>query len=79
MLYIEENHSDGFRKLDNLFWQSHAIDMIAKDVEKKLDIMQASVEKVEKALYGLTVRGAERPKGWMPDVSDAGAAVAAEV
>ncbi len=35
----------------------------AKDVEKKADVMRASVEKVEKALYGLTVRGAERPPG----------------
>jgi hypothetical protein len=26
------------------------------------------VDKVEKALYGLTVRGSERPKGWMPDM-----------
>jgi predicted translin family RNA/ssDNA-binding protein len=43
----------------------------AKDVERKMDVMKASVEKVEKALYGLTVRGAERPKGWMPDVSEA--------
>ena len=41
----------------------------ARDVDKKMDVMRASVEKVEKALYGLTVRGAERPKGWMPDTS----------
>ena len=41
--------------------------------------MRASVEKVEKALYGLVVRGAERPKGWMPDTSDsAGRAVEVE-
>ena len=50
----------------------------AKEVEKKMDVMQASVEKVERALYGLTVRGAERPKGWMPDISDAGRAVEVE-
>ena len=42
----------------------------ARDVDKKMDVMRTSVEKVEKALYGLTVRGAERPKGWMPDTSD---------
>ncbi|KAK3711731.1 hypothetical protein LTR37_009508 [Vermiconidia calcicola] len=41
----------------------------ARDADKKMDVMRASVEKVEKALYGLTVRGAERPKGWMPDTS----------
>lgn len=40
----------------------------AKEVGKKMDVMRASVEKVERALYGLTVRGAERPKGWMPDM-----------
>lgn len=49
----------------------------AKEVDKKMDVMKQSVEKVEKALYGLTVRGAERPKGWMPDLS-AGQAVEVE-
>ncbi|KAK5126770.1 hypothetical protein LTR85_009704 [Meristemomyces frigidus] len=39
----------------------------AKESEKKADVMRTSVEKVEKALYGLIVRGAERPKGWNPD------------
>ena len=41
---------------------------LARDVEKKMDVMQTSVEKVEKALYGLVIRGRERPKGWMPDL-----------
>lgn len=40
----------------------------ARDVEKKMDVMQTSVEKVERALYGLVIRGRERPKGWMPDI-----------
>jgi predicted translin family RNA/ssDNA-binding protein len=40
------------------------------DVSKKMPVMQECVEKVEKALYGLTVRGAERPKGWMPDADE---------
>ncbi|TKX18405.1 translin family protein [Elsinoe australis] len=44
----------------------------AKDAEKKMDVMRASVEKVERALYGLVVRGAERPKGWMPDLDGGG-------
>lgn len=43
----------------------------AKDADKKAEVMRASVEKVERALYGLIVRGAERPKGWMPDLSTA--------
>ena len=42
----------------------------AKDSEKKMEVMRQSVEKVERALYGLVVRGAERPAGWMPDTSD---------
>jgi hypothetical protein len=40
----------------------------AKDVEKKMTVMRECVEKVEKSLYGLIVRGRERPKGWMPDI-----------
>jgi hypothetical protein len=40
-----------------------------KEADKKAEVMRQSVEKVERALYGLTVRGAERPKGWMPDLS----------
>ncbi len=36
---------------------------------KKMPVMRECVDKVEKALYGLTVRGSERPKGWMPEVS----------
>jgi len=52
---------------------------LAKDAEKKMDVMRASVEKVEKALYGLIVRGAERPKGWMPEMDEAGAGRAVKV
>ncbi|KAF2110148.1 Translin [Lophiotrema nucula] len=40
------------------------------DVEKKMVVMQQCVDKVEKALYSLTVRGSERPKGWVPDVQE---------
>ncbi|KAI7318199.1 hypothetical protein KC315_g10162 [Hortaea werneckii] len=50
----------------------------AKDAEKKMDVMRSSVEKVEKSLYGLIVRGAERPKGWMPDTNEGGRAVEVE-
>lgn len=38
------------------------------EVEKKSGVMRECVDKVEKALYSLTVRGKERPKGWRPDV-----------
>ena len=42
----------------------------SNDVDKKLAVTQSSVEKVEKALYGLAVRGSERPKGWLPNLHD---------
>lgn len=40
-----------------------------KDLGKKMEVMQNSVEKVERAAYGILVRGSERPAGWMPDLS----------
>lgn len=40
---------------------------LARDVGKKMPVMKQCVEKVENAMYGLIVRGSERPKGWMPD------------
>jgi predicted translin family RNA/ssDNA-binding protein len=42
------------------------------EANKKKEVMQASVQKVENALYGLIVRGAERPKGWMPEERSGG-------
>ncbi|KAI2758312.1 hypothetical protein DTO006G1_6828 [Penicillium roqueforti] len=42
-----------------------------RDMAKKLDVMQNSVEKVERAAYGIVVRGSERPSGWTPDLSGA--------
>lgn len=43
---------------------------LARDVPKKMDVMVACVEKVEKASYGQVVRGSERPKGWVPDLEE---------
>ena len=43
---------------------------LGKDAEKKMEVMHACVEKVEAAVYGMIVRGRERPKGWMPGLSD---------
>ncbi|KAK6581133.1 hypothetical protein PZA11_006621 [Diplocarpon coronariae] len=49
---------------------------LGKDVEKKMEVMKTCVEKVETAVYGMIIRGRERPKGWVPDLSeDRGAAV----
>lgn len=43
-----------------------------RDVEKKMEVMRQSVEKVERAAYGLVVRGSERPKGWVPELGGGG-------
>jgi pyruvate carboxylase len=40
-----------------------------RDISKKMGVMQTCVQKVENALYGLIVRGSERPKGWVPDLN----------
>jgi predicted translin family RNA/ssDNA-binding protein len=37
--------------------------------EKKLEVTRQSVQKVEKLGYDMKVRGSERPKGWVPDLS----------
>ncbi|KAI3392338.1 hypothetical protein diail_5851 [Diaporthe ilicicola] len=41
-----------------------------KSYQVKLGTLRTSVLKVEKLGYGLTVRGAERPAGWMPEDGD---------
>ncbi|KAK6349368.1 hypothetical protein TWF730_010115 [Orbilia blumenaviensis] len=43
-----------------------------RDAEKKLRVMQESVQKVEYAFYGMVVRGSERPEGWVADVDAVG-------
>lgn len=50
-----------------------------RDMHKKLGVMQNSVEKVERAAYGILVRGSERPSGWTPDLSTAAGSGAASV
>lgn len=41
-----------------------------KDIEKKMNVMKTCVEKVESAVYGVIIRGSEKPKGWVPDLSE---------
>lgn len=41
---------------------------LKKDVEKKMEVMKTCVEKVEGAVYGMIIRGRERPEGWVPDL-----------
>lgn len=48
---------------------------LGKDIQKKMEVMITCVEKVETAVYGMIIRGRERPKGWVPDADDRGAAV----
>lgn len=43
---------------------------LKRDVEKKMEVMKTCVEKVENAVYGMIIRGRERPKGWIPDTGD---------
>jgi predicted translin family RNA/ssDNA-binding protein len=52
---------------------------VMRDMHKKLGVMQNSVEKVERAAYGILVRGSERPSGWTPDLSTSAGAGAASV
>lgn len=37
-------------------------------IDKKMEVMKTCVEKVEGAMYGMIIRGRERPKGWVPDL-----------
>lgn len=45
---------------------------MSKQLSQKLPVMKQCVEKVENAVYGLIVRGSERPKGWMPESGPSG-------
>ncbi|KAI5818083.1 Translin [Pyronema omphalodes] len=46
----------------------------ARDADKKLAVMRECVEKVEKAVAGKIIRGAEMPEGWVPDLIERGRA-----
>ena len=56
--------------LESLYTTSRGTDFISlkRDVEKKMEVMRTCVEKVEIAVYGMIIRGRERPKGWVPDL-----------
>ncbi|KAK1762071.1 Translin family-domain-containing protein [Phialemonium atrogriseum] len=41
-----------------------------KTWDGKMGVLRASVAKVERLGYGITVRGSEREKGWVPDMRD---------
>lgn len=42
------------------------------DLQSKIEVMKASVSKVENACYNVHVRGSERPDGWSLDFKDDG-------
>ncbi|KAH6657099.1 Translin [Truncatella angustata] len=46
------------------------IQLSDRTYKKKKDVMIEQVRKVERVGYGVTVRGNERPKGWMPDMNE---------
>lgn len=46
------------------------LDGAGRKADKKMDVMRSCVEKVEGAVYGMIVRGRERPKGWVVDVGE---------
>ncbi|KAI9807824.1 MAG: hypothetical protein M1825_005129 [Sarcosagium campestre] len=54
----------GFESLD----LSSAEQYLAKEVDKKMEVMRTCVEKVEDAAYSFVVRCSERPVGWTPAV-----------
>jgi len=42
----------------------------AGDLTSKIEVMKASVSKVENACYNMHVRGSEKPDGWTLDLKD---------
>lgn len=46
------------------------LDGAGRRAERKMDVMRTCVVKVEGAVYGMIVRGRERPKGWVMDVGE---------
>lgn len=45
---------------------------LKREADKKMEVMQTCVHKIEMAAYGVQIRGRERPKGWVPDLSGGG-------
>ena len=52
---------------------------LGRDVERKREVMRSCVEEVEGAVYGMIVRGRERPSGWVPEMSGGGRGEGQEV
>lgn len=57
-----------FEGLDISSGAGSGMSPLKREAEKKTEVMRTCVEKVERAVYGMIVRGRERPKGWVPDL-----------
>ncbi|TQS34680.1 hypothetical protein Golomagni_04927 [Golovinomyces magnicellulatus] len=57
-------------KFEELDTTSCSGSWLGKEVERKLTVMRESVQKVETAVCGLTIRGKERPAGRLLDSTD---------
>lgn len=57
-----------FEVLDTSSGTGAGTSPLKREAEKKMEVMRTCVEKVERAVYGMIVRGRERPKGWVPDL-----------
>lgn len=49
-----------------------ALNTTRAEMGRKMEVMKTCVEKVESAVYGMIVRGRERPKGWVPEGGEEG-------
>lgn len=57
-----------FESLDTSSGAGTGTSPLKREAEKKTEVMRTCVEKVERAVYGMIIRGRERPKGWVPDL-----------
>lgn len=57
-----------FEALDTSSGTGAGTSSLKREAEKKIEVMRTCVEKVERAVYGMIVRGRERPEGWVPDL-----------
>lgn len=57
-----------FEGLDTSSGDGAGMSPLKREAGKKTEVMRTCVEKVERAVYGMIIRGRERPKGWVPDL-----------
>lgn len=72
----EDSHDDTAARnilgdLQDVSSMLQLVQLSDRNYKKKKDVMIEQVRKVERVGYGVTVRGNERPKGWMPDMNEA--------